>query len=109
MIEKQLAKISSVSVGFGGYDDAMFGVSVAFTHGCWGVNDFKGWWAAKPGKNAKWTREDQIKRWGENMEWLKDLMRDAKVESVAALRNTPVELTLENNQLKSWRILTEVI
>lgn len=109
MIEKQLAKIAAISVGFGGYDDAMFGVNILFRSGCWGVSDFRGAWAADPSKSAKWTKADQIKIWGETMEWLKDLTRQANVMDVADLKDVPVEVTMKDGRLESWRVLTEVI
>lgn len=109
MIEKQLGKIQGISVGFGGYDDAMFGVSVSLGSGCWGINDFRGTWGHDPDKRAKWTKEDQIRYFGETMKWLHDLMKAAEVNNVSELKGVPVEITTENNRLKSWRILTEVI
>lgn len=109
MIEKRLGKIQEIYVGSGGYDGAMFGVTVTLGGSAWGVGDFKGTWSADPSDHAKWTKTDQLKNWGITMEWLKNLLRDANVSTVDGLKNIPVEITMENNTLKSWRILTEVI
>lgn len=108
-MEKTLGKITGISVGFGGYDDAMFGVSVSLGSGCWGVNDFKGTWGHDPDKHAKWTKAQQIRHFGETMKWLHNIMKQANVMRVADLKGVPVEITTENNMLESWRILTEVI
>lgn len=87
----------------------MFGVSIELSSGCWSVSCFKGTWAADPSVRAKWTKVDQIRNWGETMEWLKDLIRQAGVMRVNDLKGIPVEVSMESNRLKSWRILTEVI
>ena len=36
-------------------------------------------------------------------------LKEAKVSSVDKLKGIPVEVTFENNTIKSWRILTEVL
>jgi hypothetical protein len=43
------------------------------------------------------------------MRYISSLLKDAKVDSVDKLKGKPVEVTLDGNQLKSWRILTEVL
>ena len=108
MIDKKLGKIQGITIGYGGYDDAMIGISVSLGNGSWGVSDFKGTWASRS-KGAQWTKASQIKRWGETVEWLKDLLTEAKVNNINQLKNVPVEVTFENNVLQSWRILSEVI
>ncbi len=105
---KEIGKIQSLKIGYGGYDDAMLGVSFTLGSDGWGVNDFDGTWAHHH-KSCKWTPEDQVKHLGKMLLRLRDLMDAAKVKTVAELRGKPVEVTFDGNKLKSWRILTEAI
>jgi len=43
------------------------------------------------------------------MRYLSKLLNDAKVDSVDKLKGIPVEVTLEDNTLKEWRVLIEVL
>lgn len=107
-----LGKIDYISLGYGGYDDAMFGLSVTLTleGGSSGVGGFEGTWAPPPSKHAKWTREDQLARWGGIVEKIRDLCKQAKVKSLHELRGIPVACEFDGNmKLISWRILTEVL
>ena len=40
---------------------------------------------------------------------LSDVLKQAKVNTIDKLKNIPVEVTLEGNTFKSWRVLTEVL
>lgn len=46
---------------------------------------------------------------GEKSPRIVNLLQDAKVRKLSQLINKPVEATFEENMLKSWRILTEVL
>ena len=99
-------------VGFGGYQDAMWGVS--FTIGSdkesWGCGSFQGHWSYPPSEGAKWTDESRIKKYGEVMNYLLDLCKKAKVEDVMDLVGVPIEATFDGSlKLVSWRILEEVV
>ena len=109
-MNKRIGKIQGISFGFGGYDDAMIGVSVTLVSDkeCWGVGDFKGTWATRS-DGAEWTLADQTRIWGETVAWVRDLLRDAKKQELKDLVGTPVEVTFEDNTLKAWRVLTEVV
>jgi hypothetical protein len=104
----EIGKIKSIGFGFGGYQDAQFGVSVVLGGKGWGVNDFRGTWADHT-EYCKWTKQDQRNEIGDACLWLKDLMRDANVNDIANLASVPVEVTFNNQTLSSWRILTEVL
>lgn len=108
MEKKELGKITSLVVGYGGYDDAMIGISIGLGGDHWGCADWRGTWAHRP-EYAEWAEETQIKHWGEAMKWLRDLMDDAKVKSSNRLVGVPVEVTFVANKLYSWRILKEVL
>lgn len=109
MIETKLGKINKVRLGSGGYDDAMFGVSFELGGQGWGVGDFWGTWSSPPSTYAKWTVDDQMQIWNSMVLKLKELMEKAKVNEMNKLVGIPVEITFENNTLKSWRVLEEVL
>jgi len=108
--QKRIGKIQRIEFGFGGYDDAMIGISVTLGSDKegWGVGEFKGTWANRP-DGAGWTLESQARILGETVIWFKDLLIAAKRKRIEDLEGTPVEVTFENDRLKSWRVLTEVI
>jgi hypothetical protein len=112
MTEKILGKISKVHFGIGGYQDAMLGIHFSFSSSSTGVSTTRAYWDAnmiEVSTHAKWTEEDRRKEYANIMYYVSDLLKDAKVQDVMQLVGKPVELTVEFNTLKSWRILTEVI
>lgn len=108
-MSKILGRINRATFGFGGYDGAMFGITVDLRSEATGVGDFNGTWADPPSPHAKWTVEDQSKHFSDCCRLLIRTLREAKKQHVGQLVGTPVEITLDNNSLKSWRVLTEVI
>jgi hypothetical protein len=112
MITKELGKIDDVSFGYGGYQDAAFGLNVKLNFGGLYVNDFiSGGWCEdiKVESNTKWTEEDRSLQRVEMVKKINKLLKDAKVYTIDQLKNKPVEVTSENMMLKDWRILTEVL
>lgn len=58
---------------------------------------------------CKWKdlkREETITK---SVEEVDRILKDAKVNYVSELVNKPVEVTMENNTFKDFRILTEVL
>jgi hypothetical protein len=112
-IEKRIGKIQEVSVGFGGYQDAMLGLSVTLgsDKDGWGVGEFKGFWGpdVDHSERCKWTEEQRRGAHADTMLFIGKILQEAKVSSVDKLRGKPVEVELDFNTLKSWRILTEVL
>lgn len=108
-MRKELGKIERFEVGMGGYDDAMFGLSITFTFKGSGVQDFIGIWAHEPDKHHKWTLEDQSRSWAEMCRLMIDTLRKAKVKTASDMIGIPVEVTFDGNRLASWRILEEVL
>ena len=106
----QLMKINSVYVGLGGYQNAQIGIWFDFvgSDGC-GVGDGEGMWATEWSKHCKWSEQDRIDTFGKLMMKIAGWLNEAKVDSVDQLKGKPVEVTFDGNQLKSWRILTEVL
>ena len=106
----QLGRIQRATFGFGGYQDAQFGLSLQFGGESWAVNTFIGAWGMKPSESAKWTHDENLKLLGDAAWKLLETLQAAKKADVAQLIDTPVECTFHNfNELKSWRVLTEVL
>lgn len=108
-LKAELGKIRSVRFGYGGYQDAMFGVSFDLGGKSWGVGDFWGTWADDPDKGCKWTKEDQSKIFAETTRKLRNLMQKADKQEITKLVGVPVEVVFDGQKLKSWRVLEEVV
>lgn len=109
MTEVKLGRIKKVYYGMGGYQDAQFGLTLDLGGDGWGVGTFRGQWASPPSPTAQWTENDRRNSFADDALWLIDIMGKAKVADVYRLQGVPVEITLEGNMLKSWRILEEVL
>jgi len=106
---KELMKITRATFGFGGYDDAQFGLSLSFEgKGC-GTDTFIGAWSFPPSEHAQWTVADQSQLFADAVRLLVSTLTDAKKKHVGELVGVPVEVTFEGNMLKEWRVLTELI
>lgn len=111
-MKKELGKISSVTFGLGGYQDACIGIHFTFEGEGWGVGYTKSAWDSniiKWSKNSKWTEEDRSKQYDEIVRYISGLLKDAKVSTVDKLKGIPVEVEFEGFTIKNWRILTEVV
>ena len=110
MATKELGKIGHVRFGHGGYQEAMIGLSLSFDLADGGgVSTFIGFWNSPPSESTKWTEDDRITAYGKTMVKLSDLLREAKVHDVYELLGKPVEVEMEGQCFKSFRILTEVL
>lgn len=106
---KELGKIAHVTFGFGGDQDAMIGLSLTFSGKSWGCGTFVGGWAIERNEREQWSEGDRSASLAAAVWKLKETLEAAKKQHVEELRGVPVEVTLEGNVLKSWRVLTEVI
>lgn len=112
MEDKLLGKIDSVRFGLGGYQDSMLGLHISFVGTGWGVCTSDSTWdyeTVECSKYAKWTEEDRTELMVKTLKNVSKYLKEAKVSSVDKLKGIPVEVTFENNTIKSWRILTEVL
>ena len=109
----KIGKIKSISFGFGGYQDAMLGLSIQLgsDKDSWGVHDFKGGWGPQIewSDRCKWTEADRAAQYAECVRFIGKLLTEANKDDMSRLVNVPVEVQFDGNTLKSWRILTEVI
>lgn len=108
MITKKLGKISNVKFGLGGYQDAQMSLDLTFSMDGTGVGTSFGFWADHD-EHCQWTLEAQTTCFAELVEHVRDLLRAAKVRDVTQLLDCPVEVTLDGNTFKSFRILEEVL
>jgi hypothetical protein len=109
-LRNELGKIKKIKLGFGGYQDAMIGISFDFGGDGWGCGDFWGHWSDKPIEGAEWTHESQIKKLGEVMWRINNLLKEAKVDRVNDLAGVPVRVFFKDvNMLSHWEVLTEVL
>jgi hypothetical protein len=99
-MEKVLGKIDRAEVGFGGYQEAMFGLTIGFSSGSMVCGDFLGSFPKETPEPGRW---DQF---GDK---IIELLRDAKVDSVSKLVGKPVEICFDGLSLKTWRVLIEVL
>lgn len=104
-----LGRITKAEFGFGGYQEAMFGLSVTLEGSGSGVGDFKGAWAMERSDRAQWTEADRVQHIFEAVWFTKEILEKAKKPHVSQLKGIPVEVTCEGNMLKSWRVLEEVL
>lgn len=107
---KEIGVIEKATFGWSGYHDVQLGLSVTLKMKCSGVVSFDGFWGLERSDNCKWTEEEERCRYlGETVMRLAKILTDAKKTHVGELVGVPVEVTLDGNRLKSWRVLTEVV
>lgn len=113
MTEKYLGKIQSVQFGLGGYNDSQFGLHLEFRFDkCCGINTSHAFWdfeSIEWSEHCKWSEEDREKQCVEVIKLVSKLLNQADIRYVNQLQGKPVEIELENNTIKSWRLLTEVL
>lgn len=109
MEKKYLGKIESAEFGkFSDYPMYM-GLLLKFTFdGNCHVGD-GGKFTINMSKGCNWSAEERRLAIEERMDAVYKLLSDAKVRTVSQLKNKPVEITLEANTFKDFRILTEVL
>lgn len=105
----ELGKITHAAFGYGGYQDAMIGLSLRFGGKNWGTAEFTGFWSEDRSSSALWTEEDRTSVLGNTVMKLNELLKEAKVNDVTGLVGIPVRCEFINNSLVKWNILTEVL
>ena len=105
----ELGQIQKITFGWGGYQDAMIGVSITLGGKSWGVGDFKGAWGIERSDHCQWTERDREEQLGSACLFVRDLLVKAKKQTLDQLIGVPIEATFNGNLLKSWRVLDEVL
>ena len=111
-MEKLLGKIESIKFGYVGYQDMQFGLQITFSAKGFGVCDTiaEAWVTDMSiSKHSQWSEEDRDSAYARTARRINEIMRKAKVTDINKLVNIPVELTIEGNTLKEWRVLEEVL
>ena len=109
MNETILGKISSV---YFGVIDGRLGLYLTLSGSKLVQQTYTAWdpEGTKPiGSGFQWTEEDRDIELIKIMRKISKLLKQAKVSKVNDLLNIPIEFVIEENRLKSWRILEEVL
>lgn len=108
-MEKVLGKISSVSFGFNSDYPHLFGLQLYFKmEGC-GIGD-GGCHLVNISEECKYTDSCERKAaYAKAFEQTAEILKAAKISDVSQLKDIPVEITIDKNTFKSFRILTEVL
>lgn len=108
MTTKELGKITFAEFGTIRDYPFLIGLQLGFSIGSAGIMD-GGKYTVNISPECKWkdlNREEAITK---SIEEVDRILKDAKVNYVSELLNKPVEVTIENNTFKDFRILTEVL
>ena len=79
------------------------GWSVMSERSVWDYNE------AEVSKHTKWSEQDRDDEMASMMEYISNLMHQAKVTDIQSLKGKPITLQIEGNVLQDWRLLTEVL
>jgi hypothetical protein len=103
--EKFLGKI--ISAEFGLHKDYPFyGLTLEFKCTCGNVGCDC---TVNISKECRWEGFERQEAIAKNAEFVSKILKDAKCNYVSELKDKPVEVTVEGNTFKSFRILTEVL
>lgn len=106
LMKKFLGRIQSARFGFGGYDNAMIGISWTLSWPGSQVSDFWGSWAGWDDTIADNERKMAL---GNAMMRFARILKEAKKTEVNQMVGVPIEITLNDQVLHEWRVLTEVL
>ena len=107
MTGKILGKISRAEYGL--MDDGYsFGLYLEFTSNALGISTgTKYMFNISP--RCEWTTQERAKYIEKTIDRLKEVLDSAHVDFVSQLKDKPVEIEIEGNIFKNFRILTEVL
>ena len=109
MTEKILGKIDFAEYGTIKDYPFLIGLQLGFklAGGC-GIMD-GGVHTINISKECRWEESERTTAITASVEKVNQILKDAKVNYVSQLVNKPVEVTIEKNTFKDFRILTEVL
>lgn len=108
MTTKELGKITFAEFGTIRDYPFLIGLQLGFSMGGSGVMD-GGKYTVNISPECKWKELNREATITKSIEEVDRILKDAKVNYVSELVNKPVEVTMENNTFKDFRILTEVL
>ncbi|MGN5457070.1 MAG: hypothetical protein ACI4XN_13825 [Candidatus Kurthia intestinigallinarum] len=109
MTEKVLGKITSAEYGMVHDYPFLFGIQLTFklADGC-GIGCGSRY-TINISKECRWGKNERKEAITNSVDELYKILSDAKVNYVSELINKPVEVSIEKNTFKDFRILTEVL
>lgn len=108
MTTKELGKITFAEFGTIRDYPFLIGLQLGFRMGGSGVMD-GGKYTVNISPECKWENLNREATITKSIEEVNRILENAKVNYVSELLNKPVEVTMENNTFKDFRILTEVL
>lgn len=109
MIEKLLGKISNVRFGFIPDYPFLFGLDLTFKLSDNTVIGTGGKYTVNISEACKWSEEEKNAALIDMINQIIKVMEDAKIINISDLKNKPVEVTIDRNTFKDFRILIEVL
>ena len=109
MVEKRLGKIDFAEFGTIRDYPFLIGLQLGFRLGdkTW-IGD-GGRYTVNITPNCKWGTKERTEAVTQTVEFVNNILKAANVNYVSELIGKPVEVTIENNTFKDFRILTEVL
>ncbi len=108
MVTKELGKITFAEFGTVRDYPFLIGLQLGFRMDGSGVMD-GGKYTVNISPECKWKEMNREATIIKSIEEVNRILKDAKVNYVSELLNKPVEVTMECNTFKDFRILTEVL
>lgn len=108
MVTKELGKITFAEFGTVRDYPFLIGLQLGFRMGGSAVMD-GGKYTVNISPECKWTELNREVTITKTIEEVDRILKNAKVNYVSELLNKPVEVTMESNTFKDFRILTEVL
>lgn len=108
MITKELGKITFAEFGTIRDYPFLIGLQLGFRMDGTAVMD-GGKYTVNISQECKWKERNREVTITKTIEEVDRILKDAKVNYVSELLNKPVEVTMESNTFKDFRILTEVL
>ncbi len=109
MTGKILGKITSAEYGMVSDYPFLFGLQLYFSLGDGTSIGCGSRYTVNIGEACKWTTEERQYGITKSVDELHKILKDAKVNYVSKLVGKPVEVEIEKNCFKDFRILTEVL
>ena len=107
-IEKRLGKVDFAEYGTIRDYPFLIGLQLGFSMGGCGVMD-GGRYTVNITHECRWGENERLEAVTKSVEDVHKILNDAKVNYVSELVGKPVEVTLDSNCFKEFRILTEVL
>lgn len=109
MTGKVLGKITSAEYGMVPDYPFLFGLQLRFDLADHSSVGCGGSYTRNISEECKWTTEKRMCEITKSVDEVYKILKDAKVYYVSQLVNKPVEVIIEKNCFKDFRILTEVL